>query len=131
MGSSIFVFVSIKRAFWALWIYILTKKNGIFPNSIFQLHPILTPLILDQLACSIPKTNNTFHQLFKYAKKDATFSSIIWENSRNIFGRIYLRSTVSKSCQKLQQKIIFLACLICGLTTGWPKKLRDTFPNRL
>ena len=54
----------------------LDKKNWIFPNLIFQLHPIITPLILDQLACSLPKTNTTFHQLFKYAKKDATFSSI-------------------------------------------------------
>ena len=70
------------------------KKISDFSNLIFQLHPIITPLILDQLACSLPKTNTTFHQLFKYAKKDATFSSIIWENSRNIFGRIYLRSTV-------------------------------------
>ena len=52
------------------------KKKWIFPNLIFQLHPIITPLILDQLACSLPKTNTTFHQLFKYAKKDATFSSI-------------------------------------------------------
>ena len=70
------------------------KKKWIFPNLIFQLHPIITQLILNQFACSLPKTNTTFHQLFKYAKKDATFSSIIWENSRNIFGRRYLRSTV-------------------------------------
>ena len=66
----------------------------IFPTLIFQLHPIVTSLILDQLACSIPKTNTTFHQLFKYAKKVATFSSILWENSRNIFGRRCLWSTV-------------------------------------
>ena len=39
----------------------------------FQLHPIITPLILDQLAHSLPKTNNTFHQLYRYAKKDVTF----------------------------------------------------------
>ena len=42
----------------------------------FQLHPIITPPILDQLACSFPKTKTTFHQLFKYVKKDANFSSI-------------------------------------------------------
>ena len=29
-------------------------------NMIFQLHPIITPLLLDQLACSLPKTNTTF-----------------------------------------------------------------------
>ena len=52
------------------------KKKLIFPNSIFQLHPIKTPLILDQLACSLPKTNTTFHQLLKYVKKDAIFSQI-------------------------------------------------------
>ena len=66
----------------------------IFSNLFFQLHPIITLLILDQLACSLPKTNTTFHQLFKYATKDATFSSIRWENSKNIFGQLYLRSTV-------------------------------------
>ena len=48
---------------------------------ILKLHPIITWLILDELACSLPKTNSTFHQLFKYVKKDAIFSSIRWENS--------------------------------------------------
>ena len=52
------------------------KKKWIFLNLIFQLYPTTTPLILDQLACSLPKTNTTFHQLFKYVKKDAIFSSI-------------------------------------------------------
>ena len=51
----------------------------IFSNLFFQLHPIITLLILDQLACSLLKINTTFHQLFKYATKDATFSSIRWE----------------------------------------------------
>ena len=74
-----------------------------------QLHPIITPLILDQLACSLPKTNTTFHQLFNYAKKDATFSSIRWENSKNIFGRLYLRSTVVN---------LFLSLLLAGV---WDK----------
>ena len=54
----------------------VTKKKWIFPHLIFQLLPIITPLILDQFACSLPKTNITFHQLFKYVKKDANFSSI-------------------------------------------------------
>ena len=44
-----------------------------FSILIFQLHPIITLLILDQLACSLPKTNTTFHQLFKYATKDAKY----------------------------------------------------------
>ena len=70
------------------------QKKWIFPKSIFQLYPIITSLILDKLACSLPKTNTTFNQLFKYAKKDANFSSIRWENSRNIFGRCYLQSTL-------------------------------------
>ena len=75
---------------------LLSAKTPIstFPNMTFQLHPIITPLILDQLACSLPKTNTTFHQLFKYVTKDANFSSIRWENSRNIFGPCSLRSTV-------------------------------------
>ena len=55
---------------------LLDKKNWIFPNLIFQLHPSITPLILDLVACSLPKTNSTFYQVFKYVKKDANFSSI-------------------------------------------------------
>ena len=31
-----------------------------FSNLIFQLHPIKTPLILDQFACSLPKTNTVY-----------------------------------------------------------------------
>ena len=72
----------------------VTKKKWIFPNLIFQLHPIITQLILNQFACSLPKTNTTFHQLFKYVKKEAIFSSIRGENSRNIFGPCSTRGTV-------------------------------------
>ena len=67
------------------------KKKFIFSNLIFQLYPTTTPLILDQFACSLPKTNTTFHLLFKYVKKDANFSSIRWENSRNNFGPLLSR----------------------------------------
>ena len=28
---------------------------------IFQLQPIITPLIIDQLTCSLPKIGTTFH----------------------------------------------------------------------
>ena len=72
----------------------VTKKKWIFPNLIFQLHPIITQLILNQFACSLPKTNTTFHQLFKYVKKEEIFSSIRGENSRNIFGPCSMRGTV-------------------------------------
>ena len=41
-----------------------------FPKLIIQLHPIITLLTLNQLACSLPKTNTTFHQL---NKQDAGF----------------------------------------------------------
>ena len=70
------------------------QKKWIFPNLIFQLHPIITQLILNQFACSLPKTNTTFHQLFKYVKKEEIFSSIRGENSRNIFGPCSMRGTV-------------------------------------
>ena len=78
------------------WHFKLTfwQKNGFFLDVIFQLHPIINPLILDQLACSLPKTNTTFHQLFKYVKKDAIFSTIRGENIRNIFGSRSLIDTV-------------------------------------
>ena len=33
----------------------------IFPNLSFQLHPIITQLILAQLTCSLPKNVTTFH----------------------------------------------------------------------
>ena len=54
----------------------VNKKIIDFSNLIFQLHPIITPLILDQFACSLPKTNTTFHQLFKYVKKEAIFQQL-------------------------------------------------------
>ena len=43
---------------------LLSAKTPIstFPNMAFQLHPIITPLILDQLACSLPKNVTTFHR---------------------------------------------------------------------
>ena len=44
------------------------QKMVEFSNLIFQLHCIKTPLILDQLACSLPKTNTTFHQLFNISR---------------------------------------------------------------
>ena len=49
---------------------------------------------MDQFACSLPKTNTIFHQLYKYVKKDSIFSSIRWESSINIFGRRSLIDTV-------------------------------------
>ena len=73
--------------FGTLQIYIGTKKIMDFSNLIFQLHPIITSLILDQLACSLPKSNTTFHQIFKYVKKGANFPFFEWENSKYIFGR--------------------------------------------
>ena len=72
----------------------VTKKIIDFSNLIFQLHCIITPVILDLLACSLPKTIIKFHQLFKYVKKDAIFSSIRWENGRYIFGWCSLLGTV-------------------------------------
>ena len=43
---------------------LLSAKTPIstFQNMAFQLHPIITPLILDQLACSLPKNVTTFHK---------------------------------------------------------------------
>merc|ERR1712131_377079 len=72
-------------------------------NWIFQLHPIITQLILDQFACSLPKTNTTFHQLFKYVKKGEIFSSIRGKNSRNIFGPCSTLGTVCKTYYILEQ----------------------------
>ena len=37
------------------------KDNGFLPNLIVQLLPIITPLIQDQLTCSLPKNVITFH----------------------------------------------------------------------
>ena len=50
---------------------------------------------IGQLVCALPKTNTTFHQLFKYVKKEAIVSSIRGENSRNIFGPCSMRGTVN------------------------------------
>ena len=41
---------------------VLTLQINIFSKKmIFQLNPIITPLILDQLTCSLPKHITTFH----------------------------------------------------------------------
>ena len=37
-------------------------RKWIFQNLIFQLHPIITPPIMDQLTCSLPKNVTTFHE---------------------------------------------------------------------
>ena len=37
-------------------------RKWIFQNLIFQLHPIITPPIMDQLTCSLPKNVTTFHR---------------------------------------------------------------------
>ena len=75
----------------------VNKKILDFSSLIFQLHPIISTVILDQMACFLPKTNTKFHQLFKYVKEDAIFSSIRWEKGRNIFGWRSLLSTVHSS----------------------------------
>ena len=36
-------------------------RKWIFQNLIFQLHSIITPQIMDQLTCSLPKNVTTFH----------------------------------------------------------------------
>ena len=36
-------------------------RKWILQNLIFQLHPIITPLIMDQFTCSLPKNVTTFH----------------------------------------------------------------------
>ena len=38
------------------------SSRNTFSNLIFQLHPIITQLKLDQLACSLPKNVTTFHR---------------------------------------------------------------------
>ena len=62
MKSSIFVSVPIKRVFQHFIFTFWPKRYLIFPNLIFQLNPIITPLILDQLTCSLPKNITTFHR---------------------------------------------------------------------
>ena len=37
-------------------------RKWIFQNLIFPLHTIITPLIMDQLTCSLPKNVTTFHE---------------------------------------------------------------------
>ena len=102
----------------------VTKKKWIFPNLIFQLHPIITQLILNQFACSLPKTNTTFHQLFKYVKKEEIFSSIRGENSRNIFGPCSTRGTVKRNYTKVV-KIKYFKVFPFYILVRLSKKARD------
>ena len=61
MESFIFVSVPIKGMFWCFEFIFLLKRWWIFPNLTVQLLPIITPLILDQFTCSLPKNVTTFH----------------------------------------------------------------------
>ena len=38
------------------------SRKWIFQNLIFQVYPIITPLIMDQMTCSLPKNETTFHR---------------------------------------------------------------------
>jgi hypothetical protein len=53
---------------------------------IFQLNPIITPLILDQLACSLPKNITTFHR-----QQDGIIHFCLSPNKRGVLAlRIYI-----------------------------------------
>ena len=53
--------VMIGRSWKIISIIFLVTPILSFPNLIFKLLPIMTPLILDQLTCSLPKNVTTFH----------------------------------------------------------------------
>ena len=52
----------IRRSWKIISIILLVTPILSFPNLIFQLLFIITPLILDQLTCSLPKNVTTFHR---------------------------------------------------------------------
>ena len=57
-----------------------------FPNLIFKLLPIMTPLILDQLTCSLPKNVTTFH-----GQQDGIIHFCLSPNKRGVLAlRIYI-----------------------------------------
>ena len=59
-------------------LFFFQKDNGL-PNSILQLHPIVTPLLLDQFKCSLPKNVTTFHQ-----QKDGIIHFFLTPNKRGV-----------------------------------------------
>ena len=62
---------------------------NLYFDLIFQHHPIIASLIFDQLACSLPKSNNTFHQLFKYVKKYAIFHQLDEKIAKTFLAHFY------------------------------------------
>ena len=56
-----------------------------FPNSIFQLLPIITPLLLDQFTCSLPKNVTTF-----YGQQDGIIHFCLSPHKIGVFGNINL-----------------------------------------
>ena len=57
----------------------------IFSNSIFQLLSIITPLLLDQLTCSLPKNVTTFHE-----EQDGIIHFCLSPYKMGIFGTLNL-----------------------------------------
>ena len=58
----------------------------IFSNSIFQLLSIITPLLLDQLTCSLPKNVTTFHK-----EQDGIIHFCLSPYKMGVFGTLNLR----------------------------------------
>ena len=56
-----------------------------------ELQPIITPLIIDQLTCSLPKNVTTFH-----GKKDGTIHFCLSSHKRGVFA-LSRRVILSKS----------------------------------
>ena len=56
-----------------------------FPNLIFKLLPIITPLILDQLTCSLPKNVTTFHE-----EQDGIIHFFLSPYKMGVFGTLNL-----------------------------------------
>ena len=68
-----------KNGVLALCIYFFSKKIMDFSNSIVQLLPIVTPLLLDQFKCSLPKNVTTFHR-----QKDGIIHFCLTPNKRGV-----------------------------------------------
>ena len=78
--------VMIGRSWKIISIIFLVTPILSFPNLIFQLLHFITPLILDQLTCSLPKNVTTFHR-----QQDGIIHFCLSPNKRGVLAlRIYI-----------------------------------------
>ena len=95
-----------KNWYWKTQNWGFGTQNLHFLNLMVQLLPIITPLILDQLTCSLPKNVTTFH-----GKQDGIINFCLIPNWRGVSALLTFKSTVPRSLIDTVYSISFISAL--------------------